>query len=230
MTILFYIILSAMTLIAALFFLIPLLQKSNYKSGIVLLLLFAGGAYLLYGHWGSGQRWLQMVREHDDRIEMTAMTEALKNPEQLTLRMADFMSKHPNNPKGWYLLGRLYLSMEKYPNALAAFRKAHELLPNNYDYNTRYAEAIFFSNNRRLNDFAIHLLQIVLQNTPNNVAANNLLAIDAYQKKNYEIAIAHWEKLLSLVEPESTEAHLLLEMIARAEKERQAQSKALPHE
>jgi cytochrome c-type biogenesis protein CcmH/NrfG len=53
---------------------------------------------------------------------------------------------------------------------------------------------------------------------PDNEAARNLLAIYAYQQKDYQIAINYWEKLLPHYPVNSTDGQIISQAIANAQK------------
>lgn len=142
----------------------------------------------------------------------------IKNPSQIILKLKHFLGQQPNHPKGWYLLGRLYLGMKKYSQAVTSLEKAYQLKPNNHSYAVAYSEALFFQHHQKLSPKALIILNKVIQQDPFNVAAINLLAINSYLEKNYQTAIGDWKKLLSKLPSNSADKQMLLSMIQQAQR------------
>lgn len=223
MTVLFWFILIMMALIAVLFIAIPLFKKPSLKpaskSAILVILCLPIFAFLLYLHWGSSEK-LKEYWVIQDRAEQVKQELAkYKNPQQVINRLKAHLNQFPNSAKGWYLLGRIYLTTQHYHQSVKALAKANRLDPNNIKIATVYAQALFFDNHRQLSKKALMLLERVVSQSPNNINANNLLAINAYNQGHYQQAIEYWEKLLPLFEPGSKDSQALLSMIARAEKQ-----------
>ena len=51
--------------------------------------------------------------------------------EGMVERLAQRLEKDPNNAEGWQMLGRSYAALQRMPEALAAYKKALVLNPNN---------------------------------------------------------------------------------------------------
>lgn len=110
--------------------------------------------------------------------------------------LARRLEQNPNDLSGWRMLGRSYLSMEKYKEAAGAFAKASELSPNDADLLTDYAFALGMANDRRLSGQPQELINKALKLDPENPKAMELAGTAAYEAKNYKEAIAYWERLL----------------------------------
>lgn len=221
MIIIFWSILILMTIAASGIALLPLLRPwkiKQSKTSFFILLLFPLFAFTLYHFFGASQSlehyW---VLKREASIVKKELIK-IKHPSQIISRLKIFLQLHPNHPKGWYLLGRLYLGMKEYHQATISFKKAYQLKPNNITYAVAYAEALFFNQHQQLTPRALDILHQVLSKQPLNVAAINLLAINSYLEKNYQQAIHYWEKLISILPPKSADSAMVLSMIGRAEK------------
>ena len=208
-----------LTLIALLFVIIPLIKHKAIFTAIVIFILLPLVTGVLYFHWGNARSSLNYVLHQQQTLRVKAELAKIKNPQQVVDQLKAYLQGHPNSPKGWYLLGKIYLTQNNYPEALAALTHAHEQAADNIDYSTAYAMAVFFTNQKQLTPVTKQLLEQVLLQSPNNVAATNLLAIDAYNQGQYSQAIHYWEKLIPLFDPQSEDERLLLQMISRAQKQ-----------
>lgn len=216
MTVFFWSILIVMTVIAAVFVMIPL--RFIYKQAALVTIGFIVVSLVFYLHWGASKQlshyWALKDRSRRVKLEMAKY----KNPQQIIARLKTHLARVPDSAEGWYLLGQIYLTMQNYTKSVAALEKAYQL--DNHRINTAvtYAQALFFNNNRQLTPFAKQLLKSVLKRSPKNIDAINLLAINAYNLGDYQEAIEYWERLLPLFEPGSKDSKILLAMIAKAEK------------
>jgi len=118
---------------------------------------------------------------------------------------------------GWYLLGRLYSSIENFDQAAYAFDRANRLDPNDPQIMIQYALALYFTNGNTLNAEGKALLDQILTSEPNQPDALNLLAVDAYQREDYETAIAYWRQLLAMFFADQQAQQALMTSISQAQ-------------
>ncbi len=77
-------------------------------------------------------------------------------------RLAEKMKANPDDPKGWVLLGRSYLKMGRYDDALAAFAEASKRMPEDAGLLADQAEAIAMKQGRKLAGRPAELLKRAL--------------------------------------------------------------------
>ncbi len=222
MPVLFWGMIALMTLAAIALVVWPLLRSEKPAKKTTLFLLFATPvvAVFLYMQWGSSKQLQQYwVLQHQARL-VKAELKTIKSPKQIIDRLKAHLVQYPNSARGWYLLGKLYFGMRDYQQAYFALKRAHGLKPQDPQYSVGYAEAQFFRDHSRLNTTSIILLQRLVAKMPNNVAAVNLLAMNAYLEKRYQTAINNWEHLLGLFPPGSKDSQQLMRMIAKAQQKR----------
>lgn len=207
-----------MTFVALAFILTPLIKQKKLKIIIFISIIFPLISILGYIYWGNASGLWHYWQYQEQAARAKIALSKIKNPQAVVNQLQAYLYEHPNNPQGWYLLGKIYLHHQVYHQAVEALGKAYHQAMNNVDYKTTYAEALFFDHHRQLNTIAKDLLKQVLEETPNNIAANNLLAIDAYNQGHYQQAIFYWEKLIPLFDAQSKDEQLLLKMIAKAQK------------
>ncbi len=126
------------------------------------------------------------------------------------------LQAHPD-ARGWFLLGKLYLKAQQYPEAVHALQEANRLQPNQPETMIAYAEALYFANQRVLTPLAQTLLEESLRLQPQQTEALNLLAVAAYQSGHYSEAVNYWQQLLPQFAPDSEDSQILLRMIANAQ-------------
>ena len=111
-------------------------------------------------------------------------------------KLAKRMEENPNDADGWAMLGRSYINLEKYSEASNAYAKATALKTNDADLLTEYAFALAMTNGRQLQGQPTELIKKALQIAPDNPKALELAGSAAFQAKNYNEAIAYWQKVL----------------------------------
>jgi len=217
MSILFWGLLGLMTLIAVTILIFPIRKKYKFLP-MMLLIMLPILAFSLYWRMGSSQKlqhyWVLKQESKQVKIALSK----IKNPQEVVDQLNAYLQVHPVNPKGWYLLGKVYYGERRYSEAMVALQKAHQQQRSNIQYAVAYAQASFFHNGRRLTPNVLKLVKHIVTIAPSNVSAINLLAINAYVQKNYINAVRYWEKLLPLFQVGSPDQKMLLSMIAGAQK------------
>ena len=138
--------------------------------------------------------------------------------------LAKRLEQNPADANGWRMLGRSYLTLEKYKEAAVAFARASALKPDDADLLADYAFALGMANGQRLRGQPQELIHKALKLDPENPKALELAGTAAYEAKNYTEAIGYWERLLK----KSSDAELtnaLTERINRAKSMQSAGAK-----
>jgi len=64
---------------------------------------------------------------------------------ELVEKLAARLKNQPNNAEGWFMLGRSYMSLKRYKEAVVALEKTNQLVPDNPTIMLRYADALTMS-------------------------------------------------------------------------------------
>jgi cytochrome c-type biogenesis protein CcmH len=144
---------------------------------------------------------------HGDLADLDAMAQRLR---------ARLDASGQNDGDGWVLLARTYVELKRYPQAVAAFERAHQLLGDDAQVLADYADAHTMENARQFDKKSLDLIARALKADPANPKAIELDASVAYDSGNYTKAMAQWEKLLALVEPGSDHARVIAANISEA--------------
>ncbi len=185
-------------------------QRPLQKMTLALLVLFPISALLLYWHWGNSQAWINYQQAQQ-------LSKNLPNVNQIIQQLQSHLAAQPNSAEGWFLLGRLYASQQRYNDATQAFAKANILQPHQTAILINYAEAMFMQKNSANAKLIEVVLNEVLTLDPQNDIAKNLQAINFYQQKYYAKAIMIWEQLSEKYPPNTPDGQALLKAIAEAQ-------------
>ena len=122
----------------------------------------------------------------------------------------------PASARGWYLLGRLYGGQNQWQNARDAYAKSQQLKADE-GAELGYIESLWQLNGQQYNEEIRQLLLAMVKRNPVQGDALSMLAMDAYQRKDYQQAILYWRRLLPMVPAESEEGKALRKAIAKAQ-------------
>ncbi len=174
-------------------------------------------AGLAYWHWGAWSGWVEYLQTGKKQQRIQAMMQSIKNPGELIAKLRLTLENEPDSARGWYLLGRLYVSQNQWQQADEAFARAHRLQPENEQITVNYAQNLWQLNHQKFDETSRALLKGVLDKNPEQPDALAMLAMDAYSRHDYQQAIDYWQHLLKFVPPQSEEAQAIRKAIAKAQ-------------
>jgi cytochrome c-type biogenesis protein CcmH len=120
--------------------------------------------------------------------------------------LAARLEQNPRDPEGWAMLARSYTAMARYQEASRAYGRLNELVPNNPQILSDYADVLAMAQGRKLAGAPVNLIQQALKADPNHPKSLALAGSAAFEASDYPQAVAYWERLLALLEPGS-ESH-----------------------
>ncbi|MDD2915095.1 MAG: c-type cytochrome biogenesis protein CcmI [Gallionella sp.] len=126
------------------------------------------------------------------------------------------LKKLPENPDGWLMLARSYGELQRYPDAVRAYEKLLELVPDEAQLWANYADVYAMSNNQSLRGEPTKFLNKALELDGSNPMALALSGSAAMERGDYAAAVTHWTKLVSVLPPESSELQMLRDGIQQA--------------
>jgi len=216
--ILFWLVIAVLTFAVTLSFIKPLSHLLSMKTTLALLVLIPTFSFGTYFYLGSSQEVAQAESFKSRLADVSQRFKQLGSRSNVIMLLEQKVSQRPNDAKGWYLLGKLYLGVGDYRNAARNLTRANQLKLHDTQTMIALVEARFYSNNRSLSNADKAMLREILKKHPNHLNATNLLAIDAYNKHDYKKAVQLWEGLIEQLPPESDDGKALLKMIAKAQR------------
>jgi cytochrome c-type biogenesis protein CcmH len=190
-----WISLAVMGILAVMFVAYPLYRKKqNFTLMIALVVLVVSGLSVgLYGVIGSPE------------LPSDAPDSMSPDMEEMISSLVERLESEPNDLNGWLMLGRTYMTLGDYTNAITAFEKAVELESSqNAQTLVELGSAILSSDgpNNGVSGRSAALFESALALEPNNPQALFYGGIAAINREDNELAASRWEKLLGLNPPE----------------------------
>lgn len=171
---------------------------------------------LAYSSWGSWSSWRAFHVATAKQKNAEELVRSLGSTKALIERFEAHLKQAPNDAKGWFLLGRVYVAENDWMHANQALSKAHNLEPNDDEYTLHYVQSVWEINQHVFDDISRGLLLSLLQKNAEQPDALAMLAFDAYARHDDAAAVMYWERLLMLAPQGSDEASALRQAIAKA--------------
>ncbi len=116
--------------------------------------------------------------------------------EQMVEKLAARLKEKPDNAEGWFMLGRSYMSMNRYKEAVDALAKTNQLIPNNPVVMLRYADALTMLRGGRISGEPFDLIKRAVEIKPDDPTGLWLLGMGYEEQGEHQKAIYYWTLLL----------------------------------
>lgn len=129
---------------------------------------------------------------------------------------AERLKANPDNPKGWAMLARSYKALGRLAEAEQAYAMAGKQVDTDPDLLADYADLMAARNGNSLEGPPMVLLNKALALNPLHPMSLMMVGNAAYRQGDYAGAIKHWEKLMTVLDPNSPDAEQVQADIADA--------------
>ena len=176
------------------------------RTAVLLVLLLPLGAGGMYWWLGTPAAIDPVATQKANDDQVARMVDAL----------AARLKANPDNPKGWAMLARSYKVMGKFAEAEEAFLKAGDLVNTEPDLLVDYADLLAVRANNNIEGKPLELVNKALALNPQHPMGLMMSGVAAYRRSDFKLAVAQWEKLLAVLDPESPDAQQVEADIADA--------------
>ena len=145
--------------------------------------------------------------------EQVSPPENMHSVEEMVTGLEARLQTQPDDGEGWRMLGRSYLVMNKYLDAANAYGNARKILGDDPQLLADYSEALILSNNNVLTSDAVELVNLSLENNPDEPKALWIAGYANFEQGNIPETLSYWERLLKILPPGSNESRSLLDNI-----------------
>ena len=192
---LFFVVMSLMAIAFVIWPLLKDLPGQTLLVGISIVVI-TGSAAGLYNELGSPDVASGASQSPDVSRMVTSLAERLQ--------------RQPDDIDGWVMLGRSYVTLGNYPEAVRAYARAVELeSAQNAQTLVALGVALVEGNERQITPRAASVFDKALALEPNNPEALFWGGISAFNSGNSSLAADRWELLLSTNPPEQIRGVLL---------------------
>mgnify|MGYP001819459296 FL=1 len=163
----------------------------------ILLIVFPAMAFGLYWHLGAPEH-LEVKGASAGRAPAgphAAGDGKMPSVDELVVSLEEKLAEDPSRAEGWYLLGRTYMSMQRYEDAVKAYKKLIELAPDQPTLLVALADAEAMVQGARISGRPAELVQRALVLDPDNTTALWLAGKAEVEAGNYSEAVAYWRRV-----------------------------------
>jgi len=115
-------------------------------------------------------------------------------------RLEDRLKEHPDDPRGWAMLGRSYRQLGNYESSAHAYEQALQRVKTEPQLWVDAADALAMANHRNLSGKPREWLEQALKLDPDNLQALVLLGTEAFVQKDFKASVNYWEHGLKLAQ------------------------------
>ncbi|MBQ4831749.1 c-type cytochrome biogenesis protein CcmI [Pseudoalteromonas sp. MMG010] len=202
-------------------------EKSLQSKGNNRIFALTGAAFVItlavifYALTGSFQQisaWheaMDNLPEYGERAMMQKGEPLSQNEMQaFALALRTKLSQTGDDEVAWMLLGRVAMSLNEFDMAQQSFDKVLVMNPDNQQVLISYSQLLLLQGNAENMTRAASMLSKVLKQEPTNLDAISLLALIAYERKDWQQAKAAFEVLLASMEQSDSRYTMIAQRIA----------------
>ncbi|WP_304637259.1 MULTISPECIES: c-type cytochrome biogenesis protein CcmI [Pseudoalteromonas] len=202
-------------------------EKALNSKGNNRIFALTGAGFLIvltaifYGYTGSQQ---QIKGWHDAMANLKSYGEraVMQDGEPLTpnelqafaLALRTKLDQSGDDEVAWMLLGRVAMSLNEFDMAMQSFEKVLKMNPDNKQVLISYSQVLLMEGSDANMSRAATMLSRVLKAEPTNIDAISLLALIAYERKDWLQAKTAFEVLLASMQQNDPRYSMIAERIA----------------
>ncbi|RDH81114.1 MAG: c-type cytochrome biogenesis protein CcmI [endosymbiont of Galathealinum brachiosum] len=145
----------------------------------------------------------------EDRPEMTI--------EDAVAKLEQRLAEEPENPEGWFMLAKTYMTMKQYHKAVSSYEKVIEQVGEEPEVLIRYADALAMTEGGRLTGVAKPIVDKVIVLMPDSPTVLWMAGTAENQQKNFSKALTYWYKLRPMLIEDAATLAQLDQLISGAE-------------
>lgn len=191
------------------------LNSNNKLLPILLAVLIPVASAALYYQLGD------FAAATGTRVEATVIPAGENRPqitiEEAVVKLEQRLAEKPENPEGWFMLAKTYMTMKQYHKAVSSYEKVIEQVGEEPDVLIRYADALAMTEGGRLTGAAKPIVDKVIVLMPNNPTVLWMAGTAESQQKNFSKALTYWYKLRPMLTQDASTLAQLDQLIGGAE-------------
>ena len=203
-------------------------------TGAAFLIALAGIFYAMTGSQQQIAAWhdaMDNLADYGQRAVMQKGEPLTKNELQaFALALRTKLSQSGDDEVAWMLLGRVAIMLNEFDMAKQSFDKALSMNSDNMQALVSYSQVLLLEGSDENMTRAAGMLSKVLQAQPNNLDAISLLALIAFERKDWVQAKAAFEVLLASMDESDTRYTMISERISEIDGQIAKQSELNSHD
>ena len=178
-------------------------QKSYFltakRTSLVIALILPIGAASMYWWLGNPDALNPVAKQGQQGVTNDQIVQMVEG-------LAARLKANPDNPKGWAMLARSYKVMGRLEEAEAAFANVGDLVNTEPDLLVEYADLLAVKAQNNLEGKPLEMVNKALALAPQHPMGLMMSGVAAYRRSDFASAVAQWEKLMTVLDPNSPDA------------------------
>jgi cytochrome c-type biogenesis protein CcmH len=175
------------------------LKKTSVKTPIILAIVIASViplmSYGLYYYLGSPEKPDLPFASRQFSSSVDTANVEMNN---LVKKLRERLDQNPNQLKGWILLGKSLVSLNRFNDASNAFKQALKIAPDRAEIAASTAETRFMAKDGKFDQEVRDYFKMAQRLNPEEHKALYYLGLDSFMAKKYASAIQYWVDLISI--------------------------------
>lgn len=193
----------------------------------VILIFVPVTSFALYWHWGSPD-----LLNPEQKLAELKKQEQAKDPSNMSIddmiaAVKKKLKANPEDGEGWFMLGRTFMAIQKYEEAVTAYKRSYELIDDNATIMLSLADALAMTQKGVMQGEPSDLVKKAIEIEPDNSVGLWLAGLASEQEGDTEQAYNLWSRLLPMLTDDPASAKELKAMLVKLKKEN-PQFAALP--
>jgi cytochrome c-type biogenesis protein CcmH len=169
-------------------------------------------ALFVYSRIGEPEAWTipLLIKQSEQAYDAGVDNSSQLN--QLAAQLAQF----PQRDEFASLQARILMQLQKYSDAVVIFSQLQQRFPDDAGLVAQSVQARYLANDRQFDDAMSVDAKHALQLDPNQPTLLGLLGMRAFEDKRYADAVNYWQRLVTILPPESAQAEVIQGPLKRA--------------
>ena len=173
-------------------------SAGSHRAAITIALAAPAAAIALYFAFGERNAFNPEVTQAKTAEELVQLL-AAGEPGIVIDKISTQLTRDPRNGELLYILARAYYARQQFSESAAAYEKLNALEPDDPSLLTDWADVIAQSQGRSMRGRPEELINRALAVEPDNGKALAMSGAAAFERQDYAMAVAQWEKLRARV-------------------------------
>lgn len=126
--------------------------------------------------------------------------------DELVDKLKNHLRENPDDARGWFMMGRTMMTLDRFPEAVTAFKRSYELKSNDANVMLALADSLAMLQDGKMTGEPEQLVLKALEISPNEVTGLWLAGLAAEQGNRSREAFDYWMRLLPLLEDDPASA------------------------
>ena len=178
--------------------------RNNWLTAVIIMLVIPVVSIFVYYQLGSPE----LIDGQSVAAQAMAGEHGELKIEDMVARLALKMEQNPDDPQGWRMLARSYMTLGRYPDAVNATERLYKLTGDEVDVLLQYADALAMANNSTMAGKPEELVHKALALDPENITGLWLAGMAQSELGNFRSAIDYWQRVLPKLNDEADKSSI----------------------